>query len=126
LNRFLEFPTLSTVSLKTFPEFKESSDVVVVGYVGSKDSGPQGQFELLAKTMHPEYLFGITNDSALAKSEHIDMPGVAIYSTYDGGKHALSLVDDVNEMATALRKSARPLIIDLTFELHDGYLDVSN
>ena len=125
LNRFLEFPVLSTISATSLPEFKRTNDVVVVGYIAAEDKDSTGQFELLAKTMHPEYLFGITNDSALAKSERIDMPGVAVYKISNGEKNTLALVDDMDKMVINLKKTARPLIVDLAFELHEGLLDVS-
>lgn len=125
LNRFLQFPVLSTISATSLPEFKRSSDVVAVGYIAAEDKDSKGLFELLAKTMHPEYVFGITDDSALAKLEDIDMPGVAVYKVSDGEKNTLPLMDDVAEMVANLRKTARPLIVDLASERHEGLLDVS-
>src|ERR1700761_5862165 len=71
LNRFLQFPVFSTVSAKSLPAFKKNSDVVVVGYVAADDEDSKAGFEALAKSMHPEYLFGVTNDPALADSECI-------------------------------------------------------
>lgn len=125
LNRFLQFPVLSTISATSLPEFKRSSDVVAVGYIAAEDNDSKGHFELLAKTMHPEYVFGITDDSALAKLEGIDMPGVAVYKLSDGEKNSLPLMDDMDEMVANLRKTARPLIVDLASEIHEGLLDVS-
>lgn len=121
----MQFPVLSTISATSLPEFKRSSEAVVVGYIAAEDKDSKGQYELLAETMHPEYVFGITNDSALAKSECIDMPGVAVYKISDGEKNTLPVVDDMDRMVTNLRKTARPLIVNLASELHEGLLDVS-
>jgi hypothetical protein len=109
----------------SLPEFTRSSDVVAVRYIVAEDKDSKGQFELLAKTMHPEYVFGITNDSAPAKFERIHMPRVAVYKVSDGEKNTLPLMDDTDEMVINLRKTARPLIIDFAFGLHEGLLDVS-
>ena len=125
LNRFLQFPVLSTISVTSLPEFKMSSDVVVVGYIAAEDADSIGRFELLAKTIHPDYVFGITNDTTLAESEHIRMPGVAVYKSSYGEKNTLPLVDNMDGMITNLRKTARPLIINLAFGNHESLLDVS-
>lgn len=125
LNRFLQFSVLSTISATSLAEFKRSGEVVVVGYIAARDKDSKRLFELLAKTMHPEYVFAITNDSALAKSERIDMPRVTEHKISNGEKNTLPLVDDMDKMVTSLRKIARPLIVDLAPELHESLLDVS-
>lgn len=112
------------ISATSLPEFKKSSEVVVVGYVAAEDKASKELFELLAKTVHPEYVFGITDDSALARLEGVDVPGVAVYKASDGEKNTLPLENDMDEMVADLRKSARPLIVDLVYELHDNLLDV--
>jgi protein disulfide-isomerase A1 len=104
---------------------KSRSDVIVVGYIAEEDKDSKGQLELLAKTMHPEYVFGIINDSMLAEFECINMPGVAVYRISNGEKTNLPLVRDMDKMVAYLRKTARPLIVDLAFELLEGLLDVS-
>ena len=75
--------------------------------------------------MHPEYVFGVTDDSALAKLERIDIPGIAVYKVADGEANTLPLIDDMDDMIDNLRMIARPLIVDLAHELHEGLLDVS-
>lgn len=111
--------------MTSLPELKRSSDVVAVGYIAAEAKDSKRQFELLAKTMHPEYVFGITSDSVLAKLEGIDMPEVAVYKVSDGEKNTLPLMDDMDEIVANLRKIARPLIVGLASELHKGILDVS-
>jgi len=121
----LRFPVLSKVSAKSLPGFKQSSDVVVVGYVADEDTDSNAQFESLAKKMHPEYVFGITDDSTLAKYEDINVPGVAVYKPFDEEKDNLPLIPDIDQMITNLRKTARPLIIEVAPETHEDFLEVS-
>ena len=97
----------------------------MVGYIAAEDEDLQGEFELLAKTMHPEYVFGIAQDAALAELERIEIPAVAVYKSSDGELSTLSLMDDMEKLVANLRKTARPLIIDLVSELHEALLDVS-
>jgi protein disulfide-isomerase A1 len=125
LNRFLQFPVLSTISATSLPEFRRSSDVVAVGYIAAEDDRSKEKFGLLAQRMHPEYVFGVTDDSALADLERIDIPGIAVYKVADGETNTLPLIDDMDDMIDNLRMTARPLIVDLAHELHEGLLDVS-
>ena len=75
--------------------------------------------------MRADYLFGSTNDSTLAKAEQVDMPGIAVYKTFDERKKVLHLAHDVDQMSASLRDAARPLVMDFVSELHEDYLDVS-
>jgi protein disulfide-isomerase A1 len=124
LNR-LSFPTISTISATSLEDFKSSNDVVVVGYLTPDDKDSHEAFSSLAEAMRADYLFGITNDSALAKAEQVDMPGIAIYKAFDEGKKVLHLAHDIGQMSASLRAAARPLVIDFVSELHEDYLDVS-
>jgi hypothetical protein len=65
--------------------------------------------------MHPEYVFGVTEVSALAASERVGMPGVAVYrdGELDG---VLRPQSDLDELATTLKKIARPLMADLALK----------
>ena len=97
----------------------------MVAYLTPDDKDSQEAFSSLAEAMRADYLFGSTNDSALAKAEQVDMPGIAIYKTFDEGKNILHLAHDVDQMSASLRAAARPLVMDFVSELHEDYLDVS-
>jgi hypothetical protein len=125
LDRFLQFPIVSEVSAKSLPDFKRGGDAVAVGYIAAEDKESKRQFELLAKTIHPEYVFGFSDDPKLAKAEGIEMPRVVVYKDSDAEKNNLSLTDDLDDMVANLRFNARPLIVDLVFEIHEDLLDVS-
>ena len=125
LGRYLQFPVLSTITATSLTEFKNSSDAVVVGYIAAEDGSSKGQFELLASTMHPEYVFGVSNDLTLAKLEQVNVPGIVVYTENDNERNALPLMGDLDEMVANVRKAARPLIVDLVLEVHKNLLDVS-
>ena len=75
--------------------------------------------------MRADYLFGITNDSAFANAQHVDMPGIAVYKTFDEGKEVLHLSHDIDQMSASLRAAARPMVLDFVSELHEDYMNVS-
>ena len=125
INRFLELPVLSTVSESSLPAFKKKNDAVVVGYIADEDEGSQKQFQSLAEAMHPEFVFGISHSLELARYEGVDAPGTAVYRFSDAEMATMPLSNDIDQMMTRLRKAGRPLIIDLAFNTHTEFLDVS-
>ena len=124
LNRFLHFPVLSILSSESLAAFTKSSAVVIVAYIATNDAGSREIYTTLAKLMHPEFVFGITNDSSLLQAGQTNLP-VAVYKSFGEELKFVHLVDDNHKMAMSLRKAAQPLIIDLTIELHEDFLDVS-
>ena len=125
VDRFLEFPVISTISESSLPDFKKKSDAVVVGYIAVEDEESREQIQSLAEAMHPEFVFGISRSLELAKSEGIDVPGVAVYRAYDAEMATIPLSNNTDQMIAALRKAGRPLIVDLAFNTHNDFLDVS-
>ena len=125
VDRFLELPVISTISEESLPAFQNKSDSVVVGYIEVEDEKSQEQFQSLAEAMHPEFVFGISHSLELAKSEGVDVPGIAVYRAHDAEMATVSLSNSTDQMIDALRKAGRPLIIDLAFNTHNNFLDVS-
>lgn len=96
----------------------------MIGYIDTEDLLARERLESLAKAMHPEYVFAIATDIELASSEGIDVPALAVHQNSIGEKTTLLLLDDMTKTVANVRKAARPLIADLTIELHEGLLDV--
>jgi hypothetical protein len=98
---------------------------VIVGYTVSEDSTATAQFESLAKAMHPELVFGVTDDVALARAESIHAPAIVVYNNAADERCVLPIISDLNQLKASIRKAALPLIVDLYPEIHDDLLDVS-
>jgi hypothetical protein len=96
---------MSTVSESSLPDFKKKNDAVVIGYIAAKDEKSQEQFQSLAEALHPEFVFGISHSLELARSEGIDVPGVAVYKASDAETAAIPLSNDTDQMIVALRKA---------------------
>lgn len=82
-------------------------------------------FENLAKEMHPELVFGVTDDATLARHEEADAPAMAVYNNAAGERCTLSIDGDVEEMKASIKRAALPLVVELYAEIHDDLLDVS-
>jgi hypothetical protein len=125
LDRFLSFPVITPLNAATLPLFKNSCNVVIVGYTVFEDSNTTAKFESLAKSMHPELVFGITDDLALARAEDIHAPALVIYNNTANERCVLPNTSDLDQLKAGIRKAALPLIVDLYPEIHDDLLDVS-
>lgn len=127
LRRFLRFPVVSSITAASLCDYKQSSNVVVVAYISACDTRSQSTFAVLAQTMHPEFVFCIAREPALASAEGINMPGIAVYKTFEDEQTVVpvQLTDDVDQMVAAVRRAAQPLIVNLVVELHNDFLNVS-
>ncbi|KAH6002293.1 hypothetical protein HBI84_087160 [Parastagonospora nodorum] len=124
LDRFLQFPVITPIDAASLPSFKSSCDAVVVGYTGLEDPVSTAQFESLAKSMHPELVFGVTDDSALAQAEGIKTPAIVVYNNAADERGALPVTGDIDELKANIRKAALPLIVNLYPEIHEDLLDM--
>jgi hypothetical protein len=125
LDRFLQFSVITPLNAATLPLFKNSCNVVIVGYNVFDDSTTTAQFESLAKSMHPEFVFGITDDLALARVEEVYAPALVVYNNAADERCVLPIISDLDLLKAGIRKAALPLIVDLYPEIHDDLLDVS-
>jgi protein disulfide-isomerase A1 len=125
VDRFLQFPVITPIDAASLPSFKSSCDAVVVGYTGLEDPVSTAQFESLAKSMHPELVFGVTGDAALAQAEGVKTPAIVVYNNAADERGALPITGDLDELKGKIRKAALPLIVDLYPEIHEDLLDVS-
>jgi hypothetical protein len=98
---------------------------VIVGYTVFEDFTATAQFESLAKAMHPEFVFGVTDDVALARAENIHAPAIVVYNNAADERCVLPITSDLDQLKAGIRKAALPLIVDLHLEIHDDLLDVS-
>jgi protein disulfide-isomerase A1 len=115
---------ISTVTADSLEDFKNASDVVVIGCFAPDDKASHKAFASLAESMRDDNLFGVVADDALAKAEKINIPGVAVYKAFDEGKNLFELTPDIHIMSAFLKSAGRPLVVEFLPELHDGYINV--
>lgn len=124
VDRFMQFFEITRVNATMLDEFRRSSGFVVVGYTGSGDLATTARFENLAKAMHPEVVFGMTDDSDLARAEGIDAPAMVVYNNSMEERYVLPIIDGLEAMKLGVRKAASSLIVDLYPETHEELHDV--
>jgi len=117
-------PAVSPVTAATLDEFKSADQVVVVAYFDASDAKSNSTFGSLASTLRDSYLFGATNDVALATAEGVQQPAIVVYKQFDEGKDILNAPFDAESVEHFVKTSAVPLIGEVGPETYSTYMAV--
>ena len=117
-------PTISIITADSLQDFKSTSNVVVVGYFMPDDNVSHEAFTSVAEAMHEDYVFGVTNDDVLAKTEQINVPGIALYKNFDEGKNIFELTHDSQAISTFIKAAGTPSVVEFHPELYFSYVNV--
>ena len=98
---------------------------MVIGYFAPDDDISHEAFKSVAESMHEQYLFGVSNDDALAKAERINVPGIALYKNFDEGKNVFEMTHDSRAIFSFVKAAGTPLVVEFLPEVHASYMDVS-
>lgn len=115
-------PAVSEVTKDTIEEFKTADKVVLVAYFAADDKASNETFTQVAEGLRDNFLFGATNDAALAKAEGVSQPGLVLYKSFDDGKDVFTKkfeADDIREFA---KVASTPLIGEVGPETYSGYM----
>ena len=66
-----QLPAVSSLTSDTLEEFKTADKVVIVGFFSADDKSANATFTEASESLRDEYIFGATNDAALAKAEGV-------------------------------------------------------
>lgn len=105
-------------------EFKTSDKVVLVGYFAADDKTSNATFSEVAEELRDSYLFGATNDAALAKEAGVKQPAIVLYKQFDEGKNEFTKKFDKDEITLFAKTAATPLIGEVGPETYAGYMAV--
>jgi protein disulfide-isomerase A1 len=115
-------PAVSEVTKDTLEEFKTADKVVLVGYFAADDKASNETFTSVANGLRDNYLFGATNDPALAKAEGVKQPGLVLYKSFDNGKDVFSEAFEADAIRSFAKVSATPLIGEVGPETYADYM----
>ncbi|CAK4030702.1 disulfide-isomerase [Lecanosticta acicola] len=116
-------PAVSDIaSEEAHDEFKTADKVVLVGYFAADDKTSNATFAEVAGELRDSYLFGATNDEALAKAAGVKQPAIVLYKAFDEGKNEFTkkfTKDDITEFA---KTAATPLIGEVGPDTYSDYM----
>jgi len=115
-------PAVSEVTKDTLEEFKTADKVVLVGYFAADDKASNETFTSVANGLRDNYLFGATNDAALAKAEGVKQPGLVLYKSFDDGKDVFAEKFDADAIRKFAKVAATPLIGEVGPETYADYM----
>ena len=118
-------PAVSVLTSDTLEEFKTADKVVLVAFFEADDKTSNTTFNEVADSMRDDYLFGATNDAALAEAEGIKRPGIVLYKTFDEGKNTFEDKFDVEAITSFTKTAAIPLVGEVGPDTYAGYMAVS-
>ncbi|OAL54901.1 protein disulfide-isomerase [Pyrenochaeta sp. DS3sAY3a] len=115
-------PAVSDVTKDTIEEFKTADKVVLVAYFAADDKAANETFTSVANGLRDNFLFGATNDAALAKAEGVEQPGLVLYKSFDDGKDVFTEKFDADAIREFAKVASTPLIGEVGPETYSGYM----
>ncbi len=115
-------PAVSILTKDTIEDFKTADKVVLVAYFDADDKESNSTFTTVAEKLRDSYLFGASNDAALAKSEDVTFPSVVLYKSFDEGKSVFTESFDAEAIEKFANTASIPLIGEVGPETYAGYM----
>ncbi|KAF2869154.1 protein disulfide-isomerase [Massariosphaeria phaeospora] len=115
-------PAVSDVTADTIEEFKTADKVVLVAYFAADDKASNETFNSVANKLRDNFLFGATNDAALAKAAGVEQPGLVLYKSFDDGKDVFTETFDAEAIESFAKVASTPLIGEVGPETYSGYM----
>lgn len=117
-------PAVSTLTSEGLEDFKTLDKVTVVAYLAEDDKTSNESYTALAEKLRDEYLFGGTNDAALAKAEGVDQPAIVLYKDFDERKDVFTNKFDAEAIENFVKTASIPLVGVVGPETYSGYISV--
>ena len=117
-------PTISVITADSLQDLKKTSNVIIVGYFAHDDKVSDEAFTPVAEALHEDYIFGITNDDALAKSERINVPGIVLYKSFGDGKNVFGRTHDSPAISAFVKAEGTPSVVEFHPETYSSYVRV--
>jgi protein disulfide-isomerase A1 len=118
-------PAVSILTPDTLEEFKTADKIVLVAYLAADDKASNTTFSAAADAMRDDYLFGATNDAALAQAEGVKQPGIVLYKVFDEGKNVFEQKFEVDAITQFAQTASTPLVGEVGPETYASYMAVS-
>jgi Thioredoxin-like domain len=119
-------PAVSALTSDTLEEFKTQDKVVVVAYFAADDKTSNETFSKVADSMRDDFLFGATNDVALAEAAGVKQPGIVMYKDFDDGVVTFDKKFTTEAIEEFARTASVPLVGEIGPDTYAGYMAVSH
>lgn len=117
-------PAVSTITSETIQEFKSADKVVLVAFFEAGDKTSNATYASVANTLRDDYVFGATNDAALAEAEGVKLPAIVLYKSFDEGKNTFEEKFDKETITKFVKTAGTPLVGEVGPETYAEYMAV--
>ncbi|XXG94471.1 hypothetical protein Hte_000728 [Hypoxylon texense] len=115
-------PAVSPLTPETLEDFKTADKVVLVAYIDSSDKASNETYTKIAEKLRDSYLFGATNDAALAEAEGVKAPALVLYKQFDEGKATFTEKFEEKAIEDFAKVASTPLIGEVGPDTYSGYM----
>lgn len=115
-------PAVSLLTSDTLEDFKTADKVVLVAYIDASDKASNETYTKVAEQYRDSYLFGATNDAALAEAEGVKAPAIVLYKQFDEGKATFTDKFEEKAIDTFAKVASTPLIGEVGPDTYSGYM----
>jgi protein disulfide-isomerase A1 len=115
-------PAVSILTEETLEDFKTLDKITIVGYIGSADKTASESFTAFAESQRDNYLFGSSDDAALAKAEGAKQPSIVLYKDFDEKKAVYDGKLDEEAILKWVKIASTPLVGELGPETYSKYM----
>jgi protein disulfide-isomerase A1 len=116
-------PAVSVLDKDSHDEFTKADKVVLVAYFAADDKDTNATYTSAAESLRDSYLFGATNDAALAKAAGVEAPALVLYKTFDEGKAVYDGKFEIEKILEFAKTASTPLVGEVGPETYSGYMD---
>ncbi|KAI1098492.1 protein disulfide isomerase [Jackrogersella minutella] len=115
-------PAVSLLTPDTLEDFKTADKVVLVAYIDASDKASNETYTKIAEKYRDSYLFGATNDAALAEAEGVKAPAIILYKQFDEGKATFTEKFEDEAIEKFAKVASTPLIGEVGPDTYSGYM----
>lgn len=115
-------PAVSALDAESLEDFKTADKVVLVAYLDASDKSSTDTYSAIAEKLRDNYLFGSTNDAALAEAEGVTAPAIVLYKQFDEGKAVFSEKFDEDAIVSFTKTASTPLVGEVGPETYSDYM----
>ncbi|CCX30471.1 protein disulfide-isomerase [Pyronema domesticum] len=116
-------PAVSVLDKETYDDFTKADKVVLVAFFDKEDKESNATYTQVAESLRDTYLFGATNDAALAEAAGVKVPAVVLFKTFDEGKNVFDGEFKVEKITDFAKVASTPLVGEVGPETYAGYMD---
>ncbi|KAH8704722.1 thioredoxin-like domain-containing protein [Talaromyces proteolyticus] len=115
-------PAVSPVNEENLEEFKSLDKVVIIGYIPSDNKKVNEAYTSLADSERDNFLFGSSDDAAIAEAEGVEQPSIVLYKDFDEKKAVYDGKLDSESILAWIKTASTPLVGELGPETYTSYI----